>query len=78
MLAHFPFPETQAALAISVFLLTFAYEDAATFLAATLGTAGRLDARVGFACAFLGIWSGDIGLYLLGSRVGQRAVNSAG
>jgi membrane protein DedA with SNARE-associated domain len=76
MFPHLPFPETQTTLALSVFLLTFAYEDGATLLAATLGVAGRLDARVGFASAFLGIWVGDIGLYLLGSSIGRRAVNS--
>src|SRR6266536_1671816 len=76
MFPHLPFPETQTTLALSVFLLTFAYEDGATLLAATLGVAGRLDARVGFASAFLGIWVGDMGLYVLGSSVGRRAVNS--
>lgn len=62
----------QAALAASVFFLTFAYEDGATLLAATLTTAGRLDARLGFVSAFLGIWIGDLGLYLAGSTLGAR------
>ena len=76
MFPHLPFPETQTTLALSVFLLTFAYEDGATLLAVSLGAAGRLDARVGFASAFLGIWAGDMGLFLVGSRMGRRAATS--
>ena len=76
MLPHLPFPETQATLALSIFLFTFAYEDGATLLAAALGAAGRLDVRLGFASAFLGIWAGDMGLYALGSSVAQRAIAS--
>ena len=76
MFPHLPFPETQTTLALSVFLLTFAYEDGATLLAVTLGAAGRLDPRLGFASAFLGIWVGDMGLFMVGSSVGRRAANS--
>src|SRR5438874_8473633 len=76
MFPHLPFPETQTTLAVSVFLLTFAYEDGATLLAATLAAAGRLDVRLGFASAFLGIWAGDMGLFVVGSSVGRRAANS--
>lgn len=76
MLPTMPFPETQTTLALFVFLFTFAYEDGATLLAATLAAAGKLDSRLGFASAFLGIWAGDMGLYLLGSGVGQHAVTS--
>ena len=64
-----------AALALSVFFLTFAYEDGATLLAVTLGMAGRLDPRLGLASAFLGIWSGDMGLYLAGARLSGRIEN---
>jgi len=76
MFPHLPFSETQTTLALTVFLFTFAYEDGATFLAATLAAAGRLDVRLGFASAFLGIWTGDVGLYLLGSNLGVRAEKS--
>ncbi len=76
MFSHLPIPETQATLALSIFLFSFAYEDGATLLAATLGAAGRLDVRLGFVSAFLGIWVGDMGLYLLGSSVGRRATTS--
>src|SRR5258708_34637819 len=76
MSPHLPFPETQTTLALSVFLLTFAYEDGATLLAVTLGAAGRLDVRLGFASAFLGIWAGDMGLFMVGSTVGRRAANT--
>src|SRR5712672_1874011 len=76
MFPHLPFPETQTTLALSIFLFRFAYEDGATLLAVTLGAAGRLDTRLGFASAFLGIWIGDMGLYALGSSFGRRAATS--
>ena len=77
MLAHITLLDTQPALAVSVFLLTLAYEDGATLLAATLAGAGKLDARLGFASAFLGIWAGDMGLYFAGTKVGGRLQQSA-
>ena len=64
-------PETQAALALSIFLATFIYEDGATLLAATLSASGRLDPGIGLLTAFLGIWLGDMGLYGLGSSLGR-------
>jgi membrane protein DedA with SNARE-associated domain len=64
----------QATLALSIFFFSFAYEDGATLLAATLWTAGRLDVRVGFVSALLGIWAGDMGLYAVGSSLGQRVL----
>src|SRR5215467_8408129 len=76
MFSHLAFFDSQLALALSVFLLTLAYEDAATLLAVTLGMAGRLDPRLGFACAFVGIWAGDMGLYFVGSRVGGKLTES--
>jgi membrane protein DedA with SNARE-associated domain len=72
MLSHTTLFHGQSALALSVFLLTFAYEDGATLLAVTLGVAGRLDPRLGFASASLGIWAGDMGLYLLGEKIGGK------
>ena len=76
MFANLHLPETQTALALSVFFLTFAYEDGATLLAGTLAAAGRLDPRLGFASAFLGIWTGDLGLYILGSNLGGTLAGS--
>ena len=76
MLPHLALFDSQPALALSIFLLTFAYEDGATLLAVTLGMAGRLDPRVGFASAFVGIWAGDMGLYLFGAKVGGRVAQS--
>lgn len=73
---HLAVLDTQPALALFVFLLTFAYEDGATLLAVTLGTAGRLDPRLGLASAFLGIWSGDVGLYWVGATLGGRLEQS--
>jgi len=69
-------PETQAALALSIFVATFIYEDGATLLAATLCASGSLDPWIGLLTTFLGIWLGDMGLYGLGSSLGQRTVQS--
>lgn len=76
MFSHLQFLNTQAALAFSVFLLTFAYEDGATLLAVTLGSAGRLDPRLGLASAVLGIWVGDVGLYWVGATLAGRLEQS--
>ena len=69
-------PETQAALALSIFFATFIYEDGATLLAATLSAGGSLDPRIGLLATFLGIWLGDMGLYGLGSSFGRRTAQS--
>src|SRR6266853_1328478 len=69
-------PETQAALALSIFFATFIYEDGATLLAATLSAGGSLQPRIGLLATFLGIWVGDMGLYGLGSSFGRRTAQS--
>ena len=69
-------PQTQTALAMTIFFASFVYEDGATLLAATLSASGRLDPRLGLVTAFLGIWIGDIGLYGLGSAFGRRSAQS--
>ena len=69
-------PETQVALALSIFFATFIYEDGATLLAATLSASGSLDPRIGLLTTFLGIWVGDMGLYGLGSSFGRRTAQS--
>ncbi len=76
MLSSHSVPETQAALALSIFFATFIYEDGATLLAATLSAGGRLDPRVGLLTTFLGIWVGDMGLYGLGSSFRRRTAQS--
>lgn len=76
MLFSHSLPETQAALALSIFLATFIYEDGATLLAATVSASGALDPRIGILTTFLGIWIGDMGLYGLGSSFGRRAAQS--
>ena len=68
-------PETQLAMALSILLATFIYEDGATVLAATLSTGGGLDPRIGLLTVFLGIWLGDMGLYGLGASFGRRVTN---
>ena len=76
MLPFESLPETQVALALSIFFATFVYEDGATLLAATLSASGRLDPKIGLLTAFLGIWIGDIGLYGLGSVFGRHTTQS--
>jgi membrane protein DedA with SNARE-associated domain len=76
MLPLHPLPETQAALALSIFLATFIYEDGATLLAASLSASGSLDPRIGLLTTFLGIWIGDLGLYGLGSSFGRGTAKS--
>src|SRR5690349_5643082 len=65
-------PQSQALLGLVILLATFLYEDGATLLAATLSASGRLNPWFGFVTTFLGIWAGDLGLYLLGSTLGRR------
>lgn len=69
-------PDTQFALAISIFFGTFVYEDGATLAAATLSASGRLNPGLGLAAAFLGIWVGDIGLYAVGSTFRRFTTSS--
>ena len=76
MLCSNSLPETQAALALYIFLATFIYEDGATLLAATLSASGRLDPGIGLLVTFLGVWLGDLGLYGLGSSLGRRTTQS--
>jgi membrane protein DedA with SNARE-associated domain len=76
MISSHSLPETQAALALSIFFATFIYEDGATLLAATLSAGGSLDPRIGLLTTFLGIWVGDMGLYGLGSSFGRRTAQS--
>ncbi len=76
MLPLHSLPETQAALALSIFLATFIYEDGATLLAATLSASGSLDPWIGLLTTFMGIWVGDMGLYGLGSSFGRRTAGS--
>ena len=76
MLFSHSLPETQLALALSVFFATFIYEDGATLLAATLFASGRLDPRIGLLTTFLGIWLGDMGLYGLGASLEPHAARS--
>jgi membrane protein DedA with SNARE-associated domain len=76
MLFSHSLPETQAALALAIFLATFIYEDGATLLAATVSASGALDPWLGLLTTFLGIWMGDMGLYGLGSSFGRRTARS--
>ena len=76
MLFSHSLPETQAALAVAIFLATFIYEDGATLLAATLSASGRLDPGIALLVTFLGVWFGDLGLYGLGSSLGRCATQS--
>src|SRR6516225_8451840 len=61
-------PFTKAA---GFFLATFVLEDAAAIGAGLLVAAGEMSWPAAFAACFLGIWSGDAGLYAL-ARVAGR------
>ncbi len=65
-------PDPQAALAVFILAATFVYEDGATLLAASLSANGRLNPWFALIATFLGIWIGDLGLYLLGSSLGRH------
>lgn len=65
-------PQSQAVLGLVIVLATLVYEDGATLLAATLSASGRLNPWFGLTATFLGIWVGDLGLYVLGSTLGHR------
>lgn len=65
-------PQSQAVLGLVILLATFVYENGATLLAATLSASGRLNPWFGLATTFVGIWVGDLGLYVLGSTLGRR------
>ena len=57
--------------AVSLFLLTFFSEDAATLGGAAMTAAGLLATSLGLAACFLGIWLGDLGLYTLARCFGR-------
>ena len=57
--------------AVSLFLLTFFSEDAATLGGAAMTAAGLLATPLGLAACFLGIWLGDLGLYALARCFGR-------
>jgi membrane protein DedA with SNARE-associated domain len=54
-------------LALSILISTFVLEDAAIGYAALLATTGMIAPRFAFAALFLGIYLGDVGLYVLGA-----------
>jgi membrane protein DedA with SNARE-associated domain len=65
-------PDSQTSLAVFILVATFVYEDGATLLAATLSSSGRLNPWFALITTFLGIWIGDLGLYVLGSSLGRH------
>src|ERR1041384_5909753 len=58
--------------AAGFFFATFVLEDAATVGAGLLLAAGAISWPMAFSACFLGIWSGDAGLYAL-ARLGGRS-----
>jgi membrane protein DedA with SNARE-associated domain len=59
-------------LALTLFLGTFVLEDLAAIGAGLLVAAGSISWPVAFIACFLGIWSGDAGLYALARCGGRR------
>jgi membrane protein DedA with SNARE-associated domain len=57
---------------MSLFLATFVLEDAAAIGAGLLIAAGLISWPAAFIACFLGIWSGDAGLYTLARCGGRR------
>jgi len=58
-------------------LLTFVQEDVPTFSAALLSAGGHLSWQTGFLGCFLGIWMGDLLLYLVARGVGPSLLQRA-
>src|ERR1041384_4604277 len=59
-------------LALTLFLGTFFLEDLAAIGAGLLLAAGSISWPAAFIACFLGIWSGDAGLYALARYGGRR------
>ncbi|HEY8901296.1 MAG TPA: VTT domain-containing protein [Chthoniobacterales bacterium] len=57
--------------AVGLFLLTFVSEDAATLGGAALSSLGRMSPDTAFLACVLGIWLGDLGLFLLARNFGR-------
>lgn len=53
-------------LALFIFIGTYILEDAAILTAALLGADGLISTQLAFTALFLGIFTGDLGLYVLG------------
>lgn len=74
-------------LALSIFISTFALEDAAIGYAALLAATGMIAPGFAFSVLFSGIYLGDVGLYFLGAaaqryepvraRIGERRILEA-
>ena len=75
MLSYHLLPETQAALALSIFFASFIYEDGRPCWRRPVRRRAPGPAD-GLLAAFLGIGVGDIGLYGLGSSFGRRTAQS--
>ena len=60
-------------LALSILVSTFFLEDAAILYAALLAAGGEVAPPLAFTVLFLGIYLGDLGLYLLGAAARRHA-----
>jgi len=54
----------------------FLSEDGATITAVTLTLSSALDPRIAFFSAFLGLWIGDLGVYMLARTIGPSIMKS--
>jgi len=64
------------AIALGIILLSFVSEDAATISSSLSVLGGPLIWPLGFASCFLGIWLGDIGLYVAARVIGKPVLSS--
>ena len=70
-----PIGSSPEVLALSILISTFLLEDVAIGYAGLLAAAGAISAPLAFIAMFLGVYSGDLGLYFVGvtARNYQRA-----
>lgn len=61
--------------ALSIFLLTFIFEDAAVLAGAFLATTGKIPWEFSFAICFIGVMAGNIVLYSVARYCGRSAVD---
>ena len=61
----------------AILLGGFLSEDGATITAITLTVSSALDPRIAFFSAFLGLWIGDLGVYMLARSIGPSIMRKS-
>lgn len=60
---------------VGLYFFTFVSEDAAVLSGGFAAAIGKLPGMAAFLACFLGVWSGDLGLYLLARYCGRPMIN---